>query len=204
MCYHSKQTKGISEVETRFKAKVEKPELFKRNEAINGFTHPSTPIITNKSQELIKEYNWGLIPHWSKDDKIKAFTLNARLDTIKEKASFKYALNNRCLIIADGFYEWQWLNKGGTQKQKYLLTEKNDNLFSFAGLYNDWVNKETGELFQTYTIVTTDANPLMAEIHNNKKRMPITLTPEREKQWLEGLEINEFKLDAIELIAHPI
>ena len=92
----------------------------------------------------------------------------------------------------------------GTQKQKYLLTEKNDNLFSFAGLYNDWVNKETGELFQTYTIVTTEANPLMAEIHNNKKRMPITLTPEREKQWLEGLEINEFKLDAIELVANPI
>jgi putative SOS response-associated peptidase YedK len=204
MCFHSKQTKSASQLENRFNAKIEKPELFRENAIYNGFTYPHTPIITNKNTELIQEYYWGLIPTWSKDDEIRAYTLNARIETIKEKPSFKGVINNRCLVIADGFYEWQWLDKKGTKKQKYLLTQKANEPFAFAGLYSNWVDKSTGEIRNTYTIVTTEANALMSEIHNNKKRMPIILTTEREKLWLAGEEIDNFKKDEIDLLATPI
>lgn len=201
MCFHSQQTKSATQVENRFKAKIEKPELFNAQAIYNGFTYPHTPIITNKEPELIKEFNWSLIPAWSNDEKIRAYTLNARIETIKEKPSFKGVVNNRCLIIADGFYEWQWLDKKGANKQKYLLTQKDNELFAFAGLYSNWVDKLTGEIRNTYTIVTTEANALMSEIHNMKKRMPIMLTPDREKLWLAGQEIDNFKKDEIDLLA---
>ena len=82
-----------------------------------------------------------------------------------------------------------------------MLTHKEDEPFAFAGLYTNWVDKNTGEIRNTYTIVTTEANALMSEIHNNKKRMPIILTPEREKLWLAGEEIDNFKKDEIDLLA---
>ena len=113
-------------------------------------------------------------------------------------------INNRCLVISDGFYEWQWLDSKGTKKQKYLLTSKTNDLFAFAGLYSDWIDKSTGELRNTYTIVTTVANALMSEIHNHKKRMPIILSPERESLWLAGEEIEDFKKDEIDLLATAI
>ncbi|HRG58677.1 MAG TPA: SOS response-associated peptidase [Bacteroidia bacterium] len=201
MCFHSKQTKTATQVENRFKAKIEKPDLFNSKAIYNGFTYPHTPVITNKDSALIQEFHWGLIPNWSKDEAIRAYTLNARIETIKEKPSFKGSINNRCLIIADGFYEWQWLDKKGTKKQKYLLSHKEEEPFAFAGLYTNWVDINTGEIRNTYTIVTTEANALMSEIHNNKKRMPIILTPEREKLWLAGEEIDNFKKDEIDLLA---
>ena len=204
MCFHSKQSKTATQLQNRFKAKLERPELFNENAIYNGFTYPHTPVITNENTGLIKELYWGLIPVWSKDDAIKAYTLNARIETIKEKPSFKGAIKNRCLIISDGFFEWQWLDKKGTKKQKYLLTQKDSEAFAFAGLYSNWVDKLTGEVRNTYTIVTTEANPLMAEIHNNKKRMPIALTPQREQDWLSGLEIDDFKNDEIDLLATAI
>src|ERR1019366_4997336 len=204
MCFHSKQTKSAVEGSNRFTAKIEKPELFNSNAIYNAFTYPHTPIITNADRGLIKEYYWGLIPTWSKDEDIRAYTLNARIETIKEKPSFKGVINNRCLVISDGFYEWQWLDSKGTKKQKYLLTSKTNDLFAFAGLYSDWIDKSTGELRNTYTIVTTVANALMSEIHNHKKRMPIILSPERESLWLAGEEIEDFKKDEIDLLATAI
>jgi putative SOS response-associated peptidase YedK len=204
MCFHSKQSKSATQLENRFNAKIERPALFKENIIYNGFTYPHTPVITNKNKDLIQEYNWGLIPFWSMDDAIKAYTLNARIETIKDKPSFKGAINNRCLIISDGFFEWQWLDEKGRKKQKYLLTHKEAELFAFAGLYSNWIDKTTGEIKNTYTIVTTQANAFMSEIHNSKKRMPIILTPEREKSWMAGEEIDHFANDEIELLAIPI
>jgi putative SOS response-associated peptidase YedK len=204
MCYNHKQTKSITTLANRWQAKVEKPDLFNEKGIYNGFTYPHTPVITNTNPFLIKEYYWGLIPSWSKDDSIRAYTLNAKIETLLEKPSFKDCVNNRCLILIDGFYEWKWLDKVGKTKQKYLLTHKNDEAFALAGLYNDWLNKETGEVRRTYTIVTTEANELMAEIHNNKKRMPVSLLPEREDVWLEGANTDEFKKDSIDLLATAV
>jgi putative SOS response-associated peptidase YedK len=192
MCFHSKQTKLALEVENRFNAKIEKTELFQSQENINGFNFGKNPIITDEKPNIIQHYNWGLIPSWAKDDEIKKMTLNARIETIDEKPSFRNSINKRCLVIANGFYEWQWLDSKGKNKIKYEIGIGNDDLFAFAGLYSQWVNTITGEIKDTYTIVTTQANELMAEIHNTKKRMPIILKPQDENKWLNQNPINEF------------
>lgn len=205
MCFHSKQTKSAQEVENRFNAKIEKVELFKSQAEINGFDFSKNPIITDVKPNIIQHYNWGLIPKWAKDEDIKKMTLNAKLETLEEKPSFKNSINKRCLVIANGFYEWQWLDSKGKNKVKYEIGIGNDDLFAFAGLYSQWVNSNTGEIKDTYTIVTTQANELMSEIHNIKKRMPIVLKPTDEKKWLEHYPINEFGLPyQVKLVATKI
>ncbi len=193
MCFHFKQSKQALELKTRFNAKIDKIESFKSSDHYNAFTFPKTPVITNGNPELIDNLQWGLIPKWAKDDNIKKYTLNARIETITEKPSFRGSVNNRCLVIVDGYYEWQWLDSKGKNKQKYLISLPNDELFSFAGLWENWVNKQTGETCKTYTIITTDANEQIAEIHNSKKRMPVVLTPEHETNWLNNDKIMNFK-----------
>ena len=210
MCFHSKQTKSATTVANRWQAKIEQPGLFNANAIYNGHDYPSTPVITKADPFWIKQYYWGLIPAWAKDESIKEFTLNARIETLTEKPSFKNVINNRCLVIVDGFYEWQSFNKNGELdangkiKKKYLLSHKEDEPFAFAGLYNDWINPLTNEIKRTYTIVTTEASELMALIHNSKKRMPITLTPQREDLWLNGLATDNFKNDTIDLLATAV
>ncbi|ENA1802753.1 SOS response-associated peptidase [Flavobacterium psychrophilum] len=192
MCFHSKQSKEASEVQNRFNAKLDKPNLFKVQNNINAFDFPKTPVIIDINPNIITHYNWGLIPSWSADDEIKKMTINARIETVNEKPSFKNSINKRCLIIANGFYEWQWLDSKGKQKIKYEIGIGNEDLFAFAGLYSQWTDKNTGEIRDTYTMVTTEANELMSRIHNIKKRMPIILKPEDEKKWLEHYPINNF------------
>lgn len=192
MCFHSKQTKLALEVENRFKATIEKKELFNTSNDINGFDFGINPVITDENPNTIKHFNWGLIPSWSKDEDIKKLTLNARIETLEEKPSFKNSINKRCLVIANGFYEWQWQDSKGKNKIKYEIGIGNDDLFAFAGIYSQWVNQSTGEIKDTYSIVTTQANQLMAEIHNTKKRMPIILKPEDESKWLQHEPINNF------------
>lgn len=192
MCYHTEQTKLKLEVESRFKAKIKDVEKFKPTQHFNGFDFPLTPIIIDENPSEIVHYNWGLIPSWAKDDSIQKMTLNARIETVDEKPSFKNSVNKRCLVIANGFYEWQWHDTKGKNKTKYQIGIGNDNLFAFAGLYSQWTDKNTGEIKDTYTIVTTEANPLMAEIHNIKKRMPIILKPEDEIKWLQHNSLKDF------------
>jgi putative SOS response-associated peptidase YedK len=204
MCFYSKQTKQAVELENRFNAKVTDMALFETKEKINGFSHVHTPIITHQDPKLIQFYNWGLIPHWAKDTKISNQTLNARIETLHEKPSYKSYIKNRCLILADGFYEWQWLDDKGKQKQQYLIALPNNEAFAFAGIYCAWTDKSNGTTLHTYTIVTTEANPLMAEIHNTKKRMPVILTPENEHHWLNNQPVEAFAECTIELKATPI
>lgn len=185
MCFHSKQSKSAQELKLRFKAKFENEEEYQPTQ-YNGFQHPKTPIITNEKNNTIQLYNWGLIPHWANVDSIKKFTLNAKSETIHEKPSFKNAVQNRCIILIDGFYEWKWLDAKGKNKQKYLITLPNNEAFAFAGIYSHWLDKNSGEITKTYTILTTEANELMSEIHNTKKRMPIILSPTNEINWLQG------------------
>lgn len=192
MCFHTEQTKLPLKVESRFKAKIKDLEKFKPSQHFNGFDFPQTPIIIDENPTEILHYNWGLIPSWAKDESIQKMTLNARIETIEDKPSFKNSINKRCLVIADGFYEWQWHDTKGKNKTKYEIGIKDHELFAFAGLYSQWINQHTGEIRDTYTIVTTEANPLMAEIHNIKKRMPIILKPEDETKWLNHYPIENF------------
>jgi len=127
------------------------------------FEFPATPVIIDEKPQIITHYHWGLIPTWAKDLAIQKYTLNAKIETVTEKPSFKNSVNKRCLVIADGFFEWQWLDPKGKKKQQYEIGLPNQELFAFAGLYSQWVDKSTGEIKNTYTILTTEANPLMAD-----------------------------------------
>lgn len=200
MCYHTQQTKDAQTLEKRFKAKLRTDKPF-QSEHFNGFTFPQTPIIANNKQDEIQLFTWGLIPDWAKDKSIQQYTLNAKIETLLEKPSFKNIIQNRCLIIADGFIEWQWLDTKGKKKQPYQITLPNKDSFAFAGLWSEWIEPNTGELLNTYSILTTEATGLMAEIHNSKKRMPIILTPEQESAWLSESNYLDFSYSTIVLIA---
>lgn len=204
MCFHSKQSQSAQKVEQRFLAKVKDPASFAPSEHYNGFTFPPTPIITNEAPELIQHFHWGLIPSWAKDDSIRQYTLNAKIETLMEKPSFREITHQRCLVLADGFYEWQWLDSKGKNKQKYLIYLPHKEPFAHAGLWSEWQNENNGEIIQSYSIVTTAANDLMRQIHNTKQRMPLILSPENEKNWLNNEEIKTFAHPHISLQALPL
>jgi putative SOS response-associated peptidase YedK len=151
--------------------------------------------------------NWGLIPNWFKGhdtSEIARSTLNARTESIHEKASFKSLVKSgRCIIPSNGFFEWKHENRN---KTPYFIFPKNDTVFSMAGLFDQWENPITKETFTTFSILTCEANSFMAEIHNLKKRMPVILSSRNENIWLQGegemkdylQELNE------EMGAHPV
>ena len=198
MCYHYSLTKKQEEIMKMIQAEWEMP--FEPIYHINGFDLPLMPVITMQQPEKVQGYSWGLIPHWvatlSEAQKIRTQTLNAKAETLFEKASFKsYISSRRCLVLADGFFEWM-----DFQKKKYPhYVHLNDNeMFAFAGIYSHWTDKETGELFRTFSIITSDANPLMARIHNMKKRMPVILD---QSQWQAWLNPSLFKEQILKMLS---
>lgn len=193
MCYNTKLIRSAAELENRFAVNFPNKNEYHPREIINAFTFPKTPVITNREPKIIQNLQWGLIPAFSIDRSIQKFTLNAKIETLSVKPSFKNYVENRCLILADGFYEWQWLDVKGKRKQKYLIETIENPLFAFAGIFAEWMDNETGEILSTYSIITTEANEFMAEIHNIKKRMPVVLCPENELKWLQGGPIEQFK-----------
>jgi putative SOS response-associated peptidase YedK len=135
-------------------------------------------VIPNENERKLEMFKWGLIPSWAKDPKIGYKMINARAETLAEKPAFRTALKRRrCLVVADGFFEWK---KDGTAKQPMYITLKDGRPFAFAGLWEVWKDPK-GEWLKTCTIVTTEPNELMADIHN---RMPVILKPEAYDQWL--------------------
>ncbi len=137
-----------------------------------------TAIIQTDQREFA-DFKWGLLPFWAKDPKIGNKLINARAETLSEKPSFKYALTNRrCLIPADGWYEWKKQTGGN---QPYYLRRKDSELFAFAGLWEEWKTPE-GEMLATCTIITVKPNELMAQIHH---RMPALIKPQHEAEWLD-------------------
>ncbi|MBI5957734.1 MAG: SOS response-associated peptidase [Chloroflexi bacterium] len=124
---------------------------------------------------------WGLIPSWAKDPAIGNKMINARGETIAEKPAFRAALRyRRCLVIADGFYEWAALDTG--PKQPLFITIKDRRPFGMAGLWERWTEPSSGEVLTTCTIITTEPNELMATIHN---RMPVILPRDAYADWLD-------------------
>ena len=192
MCYRTKLNAQLKEIEKAFEARFIDPKQYQPVLEINGFSHGKTPVIVADNRGEIDSFQWGLVPFWAKDDTIKKATLNAKIETVAEKPSFRNCVNNRCLIIADGFYEWQWLDARGKEKQKHLILPRDQEIFAFAGLYSSWKNPFDNSLINSYTILTTEANELMSVIHNTKKRMPVVLRPEDRAKWLDGSEISNF------------
>jgi putative SOS response-associated peptidase YedK len=151
---------------------------------VSGFAHPQLPIIKHDGLFL---FEWGLIPSWAKDNntanQISAITLNAMGETVFEKPSFKNCITTqRCLLGISGFYEWQESNK---EKIPYFIKTKSNELFSLACIYDSWIDPVSGQHHNTFSILTCPANPLMQSIHNIKKRMPVILSTENEKHWID-------------------
>lgn len=186
MCYFTQQDSFEDEGENRFDATIDNKGSWMKNNFINGFSYPNLPIILDKTPNIINtNFNWGLVPTWAKNLNIRKNTLNARIETIDEKPSYKNITQNRCLIVATAYYEWHWLDEKGKTKEKYQINSQDDEIFTFAGLYTQGKNPETGEDLNTFTMVTTEANEIMKYIHNHKKRMPIMLRQKDEFAWLD-------------------
>lgn len=127
----------------------------------------------------LEYFQWGLIPSWAKDAKVGYKMINARAETLAEKPSFRAALNKRrCLILADGFYEWQ---RTGSAKVPMYIQMKSGEPFAFAGLYEFWKPPGSETLVKSCTIITTTPNSLMEKIHD---RMPVILKPQAYDAWL--------------------
>ena len=139
-------------------------------------------VVIHDSQQSKRNFglmSWGLIPYWAKEPSIAFKTVNAKCESAADKPAFRDAFKwRRCLVPADGFYEW--MNMGSGQKQPYNFGMKNDSLFSMAGLWERW-KKPSGDIIQTCTILTTTANSLVAEVHD---RMPVILASENYDIWL--------------------
>ncbi|MBO0781539.1 MAG: SOS response-associated peptidase [Ktedonobacteraceae bacterium] len=143
-------------------------------------TQDIVAIMRNGSSHL-EWLRWGLIPSWAKEESIGSRMINARAETLAEKPSFKRLLSSRrCLVLADGFYEWK-SEPGSKTKTPMYITLKNQEPFALAGLWDAWKSPD-GPVLRTCTIVTTDPNGLMAPIHN---RMPAILAPEARDLWLD-------------------
>jgi len=170
---------------------------------------PTQPIavVPNDGRNAVDHFVWGLIPFWAKDPSIASRMINARSETLAEKASFKNAYKRRrCLILADGFYEWAKV-PGQKAKQPYLIRLEDGAPFAFAGLWEEWQSPEGSQL-KSATIITTEPNPLVASIHN---RMPVILHPDNYPLWLSTEEKRPDDLQhlltaypAEEMIAYPV
>lgn len=158
----------------------------------NAAPTQALPVVLNEAAHAIQLLRWGLVPFWAKDPDIGNQLINARAETLAEKPSFRHALQRRrCLVLADGFYEWKRLGPGeGTRgseqpatggKTPMRITLTTGEPFAFAGLWETWKAPD-GSLLRTFTIITTVPNALTGPIHN---RMPAILLPEHERVWLD-------------------
>ena len=144
---------------------------------------PSVAAIRNGADDSpeLTMLRWGLVPFWAKDPSIGNRMINARAETVAEKPAFRAAYRHRrCLVLADGFYEW---HREGSVKTPYYISGADGQPFAFAALWENWNSKETDESIQSTTLITTQANEFMASLHH---RMPVVVTPETAGRWLQG------------------
>jgi putative SOS response-associated peptidase YedK len=145
---------------------------------------PTQPVAAvrvsrDSGQRELTHFHWGLIPRWAKDPSIGSRMINARSETAAEKPSFRAAIKyRRCLVPADGFYEWQKLNG---KKQPVRVQASDGNLFAIAGLWEHWSSPDGSEI-ESCTLLTTSPNELLAQVHN---RMPVLVAPENFDLWLD-------------------
>lgn len=188
MCYHYSRFGKSADTQREYGLKAAPDPVWDVPEYhINGFQHPICPVILQENPDELKGLRWGLIPFFIKTEeealKIRSMTLNARADTVFSKPSFRAAIKKRrCIIPSDGFFEW---HTRGTKKYPFFISPKPGKSISFGGIYEEWGNPQTGEIIQTFSIITTHANALMAKIHNEKERMPLILNPNQKDIWLD-------------------
>ncbi len=186
MCYNIAIFSSMNALEAHFNAQFINSDEYHPYYHVSSFSLPKIPIITNKDPKKIQLFTWGMIPPWVRTQQqaedIQQKTMNARAETIYQKASFHHAAHhNHCLVLIDGFFEWHH-HQG--KNYPYFIRMKSHEPFALAGLWEQWTNKKTDTTAYTFTIITTPANTLMAHIHNKKKRMPAILPFTNYPQWL--------------------
>lgn len=176
MCERYSLCKTKKEIEERFEAEL--LESFKPR--YNVAPTQLVPVITSDSKSGFSHFYWGTTPEFSKNKAVSPKLINARVETIAEKTAYRNAFQRkRCLVPADGFYEWK--NIGKKTKTPYRFTLFNEMLFAFAGLWDEYEN-EKGEIDHTFLLLTTSANRQVGEV---SERMPVILSRENERKWLD-------------------
>lgn len=189
MCYYTQQGKSAAELTDYYNRNIDHHENVLQSDFINGFGYPNIPIILDEKPDLITtNFTWGLIPE-NRDKDFRKHALNARVETLEEKAAFASSINKRCLVIATGYYDWHWNDPAGKSKTKHIIYSTQAEAFCMAGIYCSWQDK-SGETWNTYSIVTTEPNETMKYVHNRKaedndERMPIMINPGDEHLWLD-------------------
>jgi len=174
MCGRFTQTKSVRELAQHFKVPL---ALFDFKPRYNLAPSQEAPVVLREgSASALALLRWGLIPSWAKDPAIASKLINARAESVLERASFSRSFKTRrCLIPADGFYEWR------KDKTPFRFTLEDEGLFALAGLWDSW-RAPDGKEVRTFTIITTEASPVVKPVHG---RMPVILPQEREEYWLD-------------------
>jgi len=158
-------------------------------------TDEAAVVVEREDRRAIRAYRWGLIPSWAKDERIASKLFNARAETLSTSGAFRESFRRRrCIVPADGFYEWQ---KTGGTRQPFLIQRADGAPLAFAGLWSGWRHPETQQVIRTFTIVTTSANGVLAPVHD---RMPVIL---EEKNWALWLDPATQATDELEALLGP-
>ncbi len=190
------------ELENEFRVSFPAGLPFEPAYYFSAFDHPALPVITSEDPGRVVLSRWGLIPRWVKTpdqaQEIRNKTINARSETITEKPSFRHlAGKQHCILPVTGFYEW---HDHYGKKIPYYLSPKEGRALALAGLYDRWTDRETGERWHTFTLLTVPAGPLLARIHNTRKRMPLILPADKGRKWLESRKLSVTASSGVEML----
>jgi putative SOS response-associated peptidase YedK len=197
MCFSVNVNLVKEEIEQRYGVDFPGKYRYEPSYYYHAYSLPHLPAICSGNQRSVTMLRWGLIPAWVRSqtqaEEIRLKTFNARADSIATKPSFSESFRTmRCMIPVKGFFEWQ---HAGKVKIPWYIYLPDNQIITLAGLYSEWRDEGSGEIVKTFSIITTEANAMMAEIHNSKKRMPAMLRHEDEKEWIDntttGARLNE-------------
>lgn len=187
MCFTVNVNLVKEELENRYGATLIDSDKYRPSYYYHAFGLPDLPVVCSGNQGRIEMAKWGLIPSWVRDSKaageIRVKTFNARAETVDEKPSFSSSFRyKRCIVPVSGFFEWQ---HSATGKVPWYIYRADNDIMSLAGLWSEWTDTSNGQVLKTFTVITTAANDLMADIHNSKKRMPLVIEKKNETAWLD-------------------
>jgi putative SOS response-associated peptidase YedK len=145
----------------------------------------SAYVIANNNPKVVQTMNWGLVPHWARDKKVGNNLINARSEGVSGKPSFRMPIRkNRCLVLADGFYEWR---KEGRKRIPYRITLRDDTLLTMAGIWDTWIEPNSQQLYHSFAVMTIAPNKEMQRVHD---RMPVIFpNMETQAQWLSNIDL---------------
>lgn len=201
MCGRYSLSKSKIELEERFQAEM----LTDFKPRYNIAPTQLVPVITSQSPKGFSFFYWGITPEFGRNKPVSQKLINAKAESVHQKITFKSSFKQRrCIIPADGFYEWKKLGKKTSIPHRFTLRE--GGLFSFAGIWDEYETVD-GENQHTFLILTTEPNELVSEVHD---RMPVVLTPETEKKWLNNYSSEEELLEILkpfsanEMLSYPV